>query len=171
MAGRVGGWVRDHIDAHAQDQPGRRRRAAALQQQAGDLAPVEQHVVRPFQRHGGRRRRQRGKNLAQRDRGDEGKLRAVRRRAHIAEHEAHIEIARGRGPITSVAPPARRLNTGGVDRAVRRPRLGRGLRQVARRRDRLFVMPAIARRGVDLHDLAARAAHGRPRPAGPRCGL
>ena len=103
---RAGRMVRA-IDADADRRP---RAPLALDQDAGELAAVDQQIVRPFQRQPrGKARDAPGDRVVQRERRDERQLGGALRRRRIGQQQARVEIARLRHPGAAAPAAARGL--------------------------------------------------------------
>ena len=98
--------VSGEIDADADADRKFRPQTPALQQDAGELRPIDQQIVRPFEP---RLDAEIGDRAPCRQPRDEAELRAIRDRAGIDQQRAAIKIAARRFPDAAVTPPARRL--------------------------------------------------------------
>ncbi len=94
-----------------------------FEQDAGDLATVEQHIVRPFIGQATEPRKNLSERAADRDSRDKPELRCPVGRAVGPHQKRHIEIAARRYPGPPAAPPA-----GGL---LERPDHGPGCRSFA----------------------------------------
>src|SRR6185369_15982670 len=118
--GKLGGKARD-IDAHPQhDRLDDSAGGFRLGQNAGDLGPVDQQIVRPFAAEPPARGQQALEALRQGHGGDEADLGRLGRRHPGAQQEGEIEIALGRAPITAAAPAPAALLARPDEGALRR---------------------------------------------------
>ena len=115
------GGCRDQVDADADDQKSEVLSFADLQfeQDAGDLAAVQQQIVRPFAGEPGKIWDEIAERIADRQGRGEPELRRAVGRAGRTPHQREIEIAARRSPFAPAPPAAGGLRQGPHQGALR----------------------------------------------------
>ena len=142
-----------HIEADADDQ----RIARLLHQDAGDLAVVHQHVVRPLQRRTHLARQQRVNRIGDRKRREKADLDGARHRHIRSQHHRQVEIARRAEPAPRQPPSPRRLFIRMHDGAMRRTLRGEALGLVIGGADAVVVPDVERDHGSASRSVCARA--------------